>query len=161
MGEFIGSFYAFIDVQTVLVAEFYVVIYVMEKAQKMSLTNVWLERDFALVSDAFTASTKISWMLRNWWNTCLNYCGKIRFRVTHIFHEENACADKLPHLTFIHRDSFHWYNRLSFSLFLEFFMNRYNLPICRFCNHMGFGLIPHIFLYFLFSFNNIFSCDDK
>jgi len=28
----------------------------------------------------------------------LNYCGKIKFRVTHIFREENACADKLVNL---------------------------------------------------------------
>jgi len=35
--------------------------------------------------------------------------GKIRFRVTHIFRERNACADKLANLWFIHRKSFHWY----------------------------------------------------
>jgi len=40
MGEFIGDFSAFLEVQTVMVAEFYGVIYVMEKTQKMRLTNV-------------------------------------------------------------------------------------------------------------------------
>ena len=71
-------------------------------------------------------------MFRNQRNTCLNYCGKIRFRVTHIFREGNVCADKLVNLGFIHRESFHWYSRFSSSLFLEFFMNRYSLPMCRF-----------------------------
>jgi len=42
-------------------------------------------------------------------------------------------ADKLANLGFIHRKSFHWYNRLPASLFLEFFMNRYNLPMYRLC----------------------------
>jgi len=35
-------------------------------------------------------------------------------------------------LGFIHRESFHWYNRLQSSLFLEFFINRYSLPIIIF-----------------------------
>jgi len=65
----------------------------MEEAQKMGLTNVWLEYDPALVCVAFM--TNVPWMLQNRWNTCLNYCGKIRFMVTHILCERNACADKL------------------------------------------------------------------
>ena len=72
-------------------------------------------------------------MLRNRWNTCLNYCGKIRFKVTHIFRKENASADKLTNLWFIHRESFHLYNRLPSNLFLEFFINKYSLPMYHFC----------------------------
>jgi len=48
-----------------LVAEFYEVIYAMEEAQKMGLTNVWLEYDSDLVCAAFTARTNVSCMLRN------------------------------------------------------------------------------------------------
>jgi len=40
MGEFIGVFSAFLDVQIALVAEFYGVIYTLEEAQKFGLTNV-------------------------------------------------------------------------------------------------------------------------
>jgi len=40
MGEFIGAYSAFLEVQTTLVAEFYGVIHAMEEAQKMELTNV-------------------------------------------------------------------------------------------------------------------------
>jgi len=36
----IGAFSAFLDVQTALVAEFYGVIYALEEAQKLGLTNV-------------------------------------------------------------------------------------------------------------------------
>jgi len=53
--------------------------------------------------------------------------------VTHIFHEENACVDKLVNLRFIHREPFHWYNRLPSSLFLKSFMYRYSLPMYHFC----------------------------
>jgi len=133
IGEFIGGFSAFLDIQIALVVEFYGVIHVMEEAQKMDLTNVWLQCDSTLVCVAFTARTKFPWMFRNRWNTCLNYCGKIRFKVTHIFREGNVCADKLTNLGIIHGESFHWYNRLPFNLFLEFSMNRYSLPMYRFC----------------------------
>ena len=88
----------FLNVQTALVAEFYEVIYALEEAQKLGLTNVWLECDFALVCAAFTVRTNVPWMLRNRWNICLNYYGKIGFRVTHISCEGNACVDKLANL---------------------------------------------------------------
>jgi len=104
------------------------------EAQKLGLINVWLECDSALVCVVFTARTNVPWMLRNWWNSCLNYCGKIRFRVTYIFRGGNACADKLANLGFIHRESFYWYNRLSSSLFLEFFINMYSLLCIVFVN---------------------------
>jgi len=109
MGEFIEAFFAFLDVQNALVVEFYGVIYALEEAQKLGLINVWLECDSALVYAVFTTRTNIPWMLRNRWNTSPNYCGKIRFRVTHIFREGNVCLDKLANLGFIHRESFHWY----------------------------------------------------
>ena len=65
MREFIGVFSAFLDVQTALVAEFYGVIYALEEAQKLGLTNVWLECDPALVCAAFTARTNVSWVRHN------------------------------------------------------------------------------------------------
>ena len=54
-----------------MVAEFYRVILVIEEAQKMGLTDVYLE-----CSAAFTARTNVLWMFCNRWNTCLNYYGK-------------------------------------------------------------------------------------
>ena len=128
MGEFIDGFSVFVVVQTSMVAECFGVIHVMEEAQKMGLTNVWLE-----CCAAFTARKNVSWMFCNRWNTCLNYCGKIRFSVTHIFCEGNVYTEKLANLGFIHRESFHWYNRLPSSVFLEIFMNRYSLPMYHFC----------------------------
>jgi len=65
MREFIGTFSAFLEVQTALIVEFYGVIHAMEEAQKMRLTNVWLECDSAMVCVAFTTMTNVPWMLRN------------------------------------------------------------------------------------------------
>ena len=65
MREFIIAFSVFLDVQTALVAEFCGVIYALEEAQKLGLTNVWLECYSALVCALFTAWTNVPWMLRN------------------------------------------------------------------------------------------------
>jgi len=83
----------------------------------MGLTSLLLKCEYALVCDVSTFMTNVPWMLHNKWNTCFNYCGKIRFRVSHIFREGNACVDKLANLRFIHREQFHWYNRLPSSFF--------------------------------------------
>jgi len=65
MGEFIGVFFTFLEVQTAMIVEFYGVIHAMEEAQKTGLTNVWLECDFVLVCIAFTIRTIVPGMLRN------------------------------------------------------------------------------------------------
>jgi len=65
MREFIGGFSAFLDFQTGLVAEFYGVIYVMEEAQRMGLTSVWLECYSALLCPAFIVMTNVPWMIQN------------------------------------------------------------------------------------------------
>jgi len=57
MEEFIGAFFAFLEAQTALVVEFYGIIHAMEEAQKMRLTNVWLECDSILVCVVFTIRT--------------------------------------------------------------------------------------------------------
>jgi len=64
MGEFIGVFSAFLEVQTAMIAEFYGIIHAMEEAQKMGLTNVWLKCDSTLVCVAFTARTNVPFTAR-------------------------------------------------------------------------------------------------
>jgi len=73
MRDFIGGFPVFLEVQTAMIVEFYGVIHAMKEAQKMGLTNVWLECDSTFVCVAFTARINVPWMLCNRWNTLLNY----------------------------------------------------------------------------------------
>ena len=65
MEEFISAFSVFLEVQTAMIVQFYGVIYAMEEAQKMALTNVWLECDSVFVCVAFIVRTNVPWMLRN------------------------------------------------------------------------------------------------
>jgi len=60
IGKFIETFFAFLDV-----VEFYGVIYALEEAQKLGLTNIWLECDSVLACVAFTARTNVLLMFRN------------------------------------------------------------------------------------------------
>jgi len=46
---------------------------------------------------------------------------------------KGMCVDKLTNLRFIYKELFHWYNRIPFNLFLEFFKNTYSLPMYHFC----------------------------
>ena len=55
MGEFIDGLSVFVDVQTSMVVECFGIIHVMEEAQKMRLTNVWLQ-----CCVAFTARNNVS-----------------------------------------------------------------------------------------------------
>ena len=88
----------------------------------------------------------------------IHLCGKIRFGVTHVFPwREYMCRYKLVNLGFIHKESFNWYNRLSSSMSLEFFMNSYSLPMYRFLLTYKFWSNPHIFIFF----NNIFFRSHK
>jgi len=65
MGKFISVFFAFLEGQTIVVAEFYGVIHAIEETQKMGLTNVWLDCDSALVCAAFSTRTNVPWLLCN------------------------------------------------------------------------------------------------
>lgn len=56
---------------------------------------------------ALNVRTNVPWSLRNRWNKCLDYCGKIIFRVSHVFCKGNTYACKLANLRFIHRGNFH------------------------------------------------------
>jgi len=133
MKEFIGAFSAFLEVQIAMVLEFYGVIHAMEEAQRMRLTNVWLECDSALVCVAFTVRSNVRGCFVINGILVLIIVGKSGLELLLFFMKGNACAYKLANLRFIHRESFHWYNRLPSSPFLEFFMNRYSLPLYRFC----------------------------
>ncbi|XP_068478968.1 uncharacterized protein [Phaseolus vulgaris] len=107
MREFIGDFSAFLDIQIASIVEFYGCIRAIEEAQEMGLTSLWVGCDFALICAAFTVRTNVPWIIRNRWNIYLNYYGKIRFRISHIFQEGIACANTLAKLGFIHREQFH------------------------------------------------------
>ena len=97
MREFISGFNAFLDIQIVLVAEFYEVIHGLEEAKKIGLTSLWLVCDYALVCVAFTRFLVIDGTL------ALIIVGKSR----------------LGFLTFFVKEMYALTNLLTWDLFIE------------------------------------------
>jgi hypothetical protein len=56
--------------------------------------DIWLESDFKLVTKAFT-NPVMPWKIMIYWLNVLHITKFIHFIVTHIFREENHCADML------------------------------------------------------------------
>jgi len=97
----------------------------MEETQKMGFTNVWLKRDSALVLMRLLLVPMFLGCFIMDEIFILITVRKSGLGLFIFFREGNVCVDKLVNLGFIHREHFHWYNRLPSSLFLEFFMNIY------------------------------------
>ncbi|KAF1897675.1 hypothetical protein Lal_00032432 [Lupinus albus] len=62
---------------------------------KKGWKNIWLECDSTLVVDIFKGRRVVPWRLVNSWLRCMHGISSMRFIVTHIFREGNACADRL------------------------------------------------------------------
>jgi len=103
MREFIGSFFAFLRVQSALTVEVMSITLTPKEAQKRGYKCSWLENDSPLVCSAFHFRTMSPWFIRNRWNKCIAYCKGISFKVSHILKEGDSCANKLANLGFLHR----------------------------------------------------------
>lgn len=58
-------------------------------------TKHWIERDSMLVIKAFKTSNVIHCKLRNRWLNCINMAHSMSFTLSHVYCEDNFCADKL------------------------------------------------------------------
>jgi len=74
----------------------------IEIAHLKGYQNVWLESDSQLVILAFKFLSVIPWSLRNRWYNCIVRLRDMRFVVSHIYREGNACADSLANLGLCH-----------------------------------------------------------
>jgi len=88
----------------------------------------WKETSSVLVTLAFKSNKIVPWQLRNRWQNCLYLCNSISyFLVTHVFREENHCADKLADIDFSPQTHM-WWDSLPGEICIDFARNRYDLP---------------------------------
>jgi len=59
--------------------------------------------------------------LRGRWRKCIKICKEIEFKVSHIFCEENHCADKLASLGLDNKLDLKWYDDLPIVIKLDIF----------------------------------------
>ena len=94
----IGCFFQFLGLQNALYAELVASMLAIEIAYNNGFLNLWLESDSQLVILAFKSNTVVPWGLRNRWQNCMVRLKSMRFVVSHIYREGNACADRLANL---------------------------------------------------------------
>ncbi len=133
----------------------------IEIASLKGFQSVWLESDSQLVNLAFKSNLVVPWCLRNRWQNCLVRLRNMRFVVSHIYREGNACADSLANLglSFPSFELF-WYDIIPDLIKGEYIRNRLGMPNFRFNTFWkGFGWVSLIFLFCtLFWFNIMFWC---
>lgn len=92
---FLGGFYNNLGNSFALHAELVGVMITIETVVVRGWTKHWIERDSMLVIKAFKTSYVIHCKLRNRWLNCINMAHSMSFTLSHIYCEDNFCADKL------------------------------------------------------------------
>ncbi|OIW20901.1 hypothetical protein TanjilG_25073 [Lupinus angustifolius] len=100
-------------------------------AQSKGWSSVWLECDSTAVVDIFKGNKPVPWKLSNLMNKCNRVMMDMQVKVSHIFREWNACADKLANFGVIYRMD-HWWDSPPLFLLHEFHRNLLLLPNYRF-----------------------------
>jgi ribonuclease HI len=133
VGECIGCFYQFLGSKDALHAELVAAMIAIEISYLKGFQNVWLESDSQLVNLAFKSKSVIPWCLRNRWQNCLFRLRNMRFVVSHIYREGNACVDSLANLglSFSSFDLF-WSDIISDFIRGYYIRNRLGMPNFRF-----------------------------
>ncbi|CAL0316428.1 unnamed protein product [Lupinus luteus] len=100
-------------------------------AHQKSWFNIWLECDSMIVVDIFNGKTNPPWQLLNKWNHCKRLLSSFTWKVSHVYREDNTCADKLANYGLSITSSTCWNNAPTF-IWNDVFRNRSNLPNFRF-----------------------------
>jgi ribonuclease HI len=128
-----GCFSQFLGPQNALFAELVVAMTAIEIAHLKGFQNVWLESDSQLVILAFKSIYVVPWNLRNRWYNCKVRLRNMRFFVSHIYREGNACADGLANLGLtLPSSELFWSDTIPDFIRGEYTRNRLGMPNFRF-----------------------------
>ncbi|KAM5575738.1 hypothetical protein ABKV19_014599 [Rosa sericea] len=94
-GLFKGAFAHRIIVSSAIEAELSAVMEAIKVASERGWQKLWLETDSVLVVHYFKAPQLVPWKLRVAWANCVQCVQLMQFKVSHIYREGNALADKL------------------------------------------------------------------
>jgi len=140
----IGCFTQSLGEKNALYVELVAAMTAIEIAHNNGYNHFWLETDSQLVTLAFNSSSIVPWVLRNRWFNCMLRIRQMRFIVSHIYREGNACADSLENigLSLASSDLF-WSESLPDSIRGEYNRNRLGMPNFKFTTFWkGFGTFP-------------------
>jgi len=60
--------------------------------------NLWIESDSLLVVLAFKKKSLVPWKTSNHWKNCLDLCKNMNVFISHVYREDNSCANALANL---------------------------------------------------------------
>jgi ribonuclease HI len=96
--DFLCAFAENTFMQSAFKAELCGVMRAIEIAANKNWSNFWIETDSNLVVLAFKSYTLVPWDLSNRWLNCIRLTSGMNFVVTHVYREENQCADGLANI---------------------------------------------------------------
>ncbi|XP_019455095.1 PREDICTED: uncharacterized protein LOC109356219 [Lupinus angustifolius] len=128
-----GCFASYFHIQNSIYAKLLAVIMAVLIAHDNGWRSIWLECDSKVVVDIFDGSKSVPWRLSNLMNKCNSTLSSMNFKVTHIFRQGNACADKLATYGVSSKVDT-WWNYMPNFLYEDFYRNRNLLPNYRFRN---------------------------
>ncbi|CAL0303089.1 unnamed protein product [Lupinus luteus] len=130
-GHTLACFACFNGCFDALFVELSAAMHAINLAHQKDWKNIWLECDSTIVVDIFKGSTQPPWKLRSKWNLCKNTLSCMSWVVTHVYREDNTCADKLANFGLsIH--NIRWWNHAPHFIINDVTRNRANLPNYRF-----------------------------
>ncbi|XP_019451876.1 PREDICTED: uncharacterized protein LOC109353976 [Lupinus angustifolius] len=94
-GECLGCFASYFNIQDSLYAEVLAAIMVVQIDHSKGWLLIWLECDSTSVVEIFRGSKPVPWKLSNLMNKCKKAMLEMQVKVSHIFRDDNACADRL------------------------------------------------------------------
>ncbi|XP_019435162.1 PREDICTED: uncharacterized protein LOC109341675 [Lupinus angustifolius] len=130
-GKCLGCLASYFNIQHSLFAEVLAAIKAIQIAHAKGWFLIWLECDSTSVVDIFKGIKPVPWKLSNLMNKCNRLMMDMQVQVSHIFREENACADRLANFGVNYRLDYWWESPPSFLLH-DFHRNLLFLPSYRF-----------------------------
>ncbi|XP_019427135.1 PREDICTED: uncharacterized protein LOC109335456 [Lupinus angustifolius] len=130
-GGCVGCFASYFNIQDSLYAGVLAAIIVVQVTYSKGWYLIWLECDSTSVVEIFMGSKPVPWKLSNLMNKCMNTMLDMQVKVSHIFREGNACADKLANFA-VNSRSDSWWNYPPSFIYHEFNRNLLLLPNYRF-----------------------------
>lgn len=126
----LGCFALYFGISNSLHAELLAAMYAIELAFQKGWHPLWLECDSSLVVTAFSNSAIVPWQLQTRWKIYLQLTTSMRFRISHIFREENTCVDKLANFG-VSSCCNYWWDLIPNFIREDFLRNRISLPNFR------------------------------
>lgn len=108
------------------------VILAIETTHNNNWHHLLIECDSKLATLAFKSPHIVPCHLKTRWNKCLHLLSSMNFMISHIFREDNNCANKLANLG-LSLQTFTWWHVAPNVILEDLVRNKLGLPDFRFC----------------------------